>query len=280
MTDHGPAEPAGESGPDRAGASNAGRTPVRGIRAGAIQSGRDVRRMFDRIVPRYDLMNRVMTGGRDEAWRQMVAKRAAAGAAAISPSPAVLDVATGTGDLAFAIRRAGVTTVVGIDFSREMIAAAHRKAGGEDDATSFLVGDALRLPFADRTFDACTVAFGLRNMTDYDAALAEMTRILRPGGTFICLEMTPFRRPLAGPVFRLYFDRLVPLVGGVLSGDLAAYRYLPRSVEAFPPAHELAERMRAIGLDDVEYSLLGFGAVAIHSGTRPLHSGQDGPETL
>jgi len=265
MTDHEPIEPPRDTSAEHAGP----RKPVQAIRTGAMQSGREVRRMFDRIVPRYDLMNRVMTGGRDEVWRKMVATRAAARAAAVTPSAAVLDVATGTGDLAFAIRRAGAATVVGLDFSREMIAAAYKKASREDDSISFLVGDALHLPFPDEAFDACTVSFGLRNMADYDAALAEMTRILRPGGTFICLEMTPIRRPIVGPLFRVYFDRLVPLVGGLLSGNLSAYRYLPRSVEAFPPAHDLAERMRAIGLDDVEYSLLGLGAVAIHSGTRP-----------
>ncbi|CAA9590221.1 MAG: hypothetical protein AVDCRST_MAG88-4757, partial [uncultured Thermomicrobiales bacterium] len=240
MTDQRPPGPATEPEPDAPSDAPGTplapvRQPVRAIRAGAIQSSREVRRMFDRIVPRYDLMNRVMTGGRDSVWRTMVAKRAAEGL----PAAAVLDVATGTGDLAFAIRRAGAGTVVGVDFSSEMIAAAHHKAGAGDGTTSFLVGDALRLPFPDKTFDACTVSFGLRNMADYDAALAEMTRILRPGGRFFCLEMTPFRRPILGPIFRVYFDRLVPLVGGLLSGDLAAYRYLPRSVEAFPAAHEL-----------------------------------------
>jgi len=277
MTEDGSTGPSGpgpgvdpEVSPEAPGGEPLGaRQPIRAIRAGAIQSSREVRRMFDRIVPRYDLMNRVMTGGRDNVWRKMMAKRAATSAAALGPSVTVLDVATGTGDLAFAIRRAGAGTVVGIDFSREMIVAAHHKADDKDSATSFLVGDALRLPFPDQTFDACTVSFGLRNMANYDAALAEMTRILRPGGTFFCLEMTPFRRPILGPVFRVYFDRLVPLVGGLLSGDLAAYRYLPRSVEAFPGAHELADRMRGAGLEDVEYALLGFGTVAIHSGTRP-----------
>lgn len=233
---------------------------------GAIRSGRDIRRMFDRIVPRYDLMNRVMTGGRDAVWRTMVAREAVA---AYPGGARVLDVATGTGDLAFAIREAGASEVVGVDFSRQMILSARDKARRKGDPSTFLIADALHLPFDDATFDACTVSFGLRNMADYDAALREMTRILRPGGMLICLEMTPFQRPIVGPLFRVYFERIVPLVGGALSGDLSAYRYLPRSVEAFPTAHELAERMRRIGLENVRYSLLGLGAVAIHSGTRP-----------
>lgn len=235
-------------------------------REGAIRSGSDIRRMFDRIVPRYDLMNRVMTGGRDAVWRGMVARQAVG--ACPGGTAVVLDVATGTGDLALAIREAGAAKVIGADFSGEMIRAAGDKARHRGDPSAFLVADALHLPFADATFDACTVAFGLRNMVDYDAALREMTRVLRPGGVFICLEMTPFQRPILGPLFRVYFERVVPLVGGALSGSLSAYRYLPRSVEAFPAAHDLAERMRGIGLEDVQYSLLGFGTVAIHSGKR------------
>lgn len=237
------------------------------LRKGAIRSGSDIRRMFDRIVPRYDLMNRVMTGGRDAVWRGMVARQAVG--ACPGGTAVVLDVATGTGDLALAIREAGAAKVIGADFSGEMIRAAGDKARHKGDPSVFLVADALHLPFPDATFDACTVAFGLRNMVDYDAALREMTRVLRPGGVFICLEMTPFQRPLLGPLFRVYFERVVPLVGGVLSGSLSAYRYLPRSVEAFPAAHDLAERMRGTGLEDVQYSLLGFGTVAIHSGKRP-----------
>lgn len=239
----------------------------RAPREGAIRSGRDIRRMFDRIVPRYDLMNRVMTAGRDAVWRTLVARQAVDGPPGGSVD--VLDVATGTGDLAFAIREAGASKVVGVDFSREMILSARTKARRKGDRSTFLIADALHLPFANGTFDACTVSFGLRNMVDYDAALREMTRVLRPGGLFICLEMTPFQRPILGPLFRVYVERVVPVVGGVLSGNLSAYRYLPRSVEAFPTAHDLAERMRGIGLEDVQYSLLGFGAVAIHSGKRP-----------
>lgn len=232
-------------------------------RRGALQSGREVRAMFGRIVPRYDLMNRIMTGGRDLVWRKMVAKQ-------VGQAPLVLDVATGTGDLAFALRDAGAKRVIGLDFSDGMIATAVQKAAHEmRQGVTFLVGDALRLPFADGTFDACTVGFGLRNMVSFEAALREMRRVLRPGGRFVCLEMTPFRRPILGPLFRVYFEQAVPLVGGVLSGDLKAYRYLPRSVAVFPAAHELADLMHKAGFVDVEYQLLAFGTVAIHTGLRP-----------
>jgi demethylmenaquinone methyltransferase/2-methoxy-6-polyprenyl-1,4-benzoquinol methylase len=233
---------------------------------GAIQRAAEVRHMFDRIVPRYDLVNRIMTGGRDVAWRRMVAKQVVAVEAVQGK---VLDVATGTGDLALAIRKAGAKRVIGLDFSAQMIRAAVKKLDRRDDAVSFVVGDGMRLPFADGTFDACTISFGLRNMSDYESGIREMTRILRPGGRFVCLEMTPFQRPLLGPLFKIYFERVVPMVGGLLSGNLRAYRYLPRSVRSFPKAHDLAELMRATGLEDVRYQLLGFGTVAIHSGTKP-----------
>lgn len=235
--------------------------------SGAIASKRDVRSMFDRIVPRYDLMNRLMTFGLDVHWRSLVARQAAI--LDDRASERALDVATGTGDLAFAIRKAGVREVIGVDFSRRMIEQACKKARSRPAGVAFLVGDGLRLPFADDTFDACTIAFGLRNMEDYAAAVKEMARVLRPGGRFVCLEMTPFRRPILGPLFRVYFEKVVPVVGGILSGDRHAYRYLPRSVQAFPPADGLAEILRLAGLADVRYQLLGFGTVAIHSGTKP-----------
>ena len=233
---------------------------------GAIQRAVDVRTMFDRIVPRYDLVNRIMTGGRDVAWRSMVAKQVAA---VESVQEKVLDVATGTGDLALAIRKTGNRQVIGLDFSLEMIRAAKKKLDKSEKLVTFLVGDGMKLPFEEGTFDACTISFGLRNMSNYEDGIREMTRVLRPGGRFICLEMTPFQRPLLGPLFRFYFERIVPIVGGILSGNLRAYRYLPRSVRAFPKAHDLAELMRSAGLDDVRYQLLGFGTVAIHSGAKP-----------
>jgi demethylmenaquinone methyltransferase/2-methoxy-6-polyprenyl-1,4-benzoquinol methylase len=236
--------------------SQSNRTP------GAIADPAVVRSMFDRIVPRYDLMNHLMTFGMDFRWRKMVAQRAAA------MGDRVLDVATGTGDVAFEIRAMGAREVTGLDFSPEMIAAANTKARARESGIAFLVGDAMALPFADDTFDACTVSFGLRNMPDYAAAISEMTRVLRPGGKFICLEMSPYRKPVLGRLFSFYFEQIVPIVGGVLSGDMTAYRYLPKSVAAFPTATQLVMLMRAAGLTNTHVTTVGFGTVAIHTGVK------------
>ncbi len=236
---------------------------------GALRSRDDVRDMFDRIVPRYDLMNRLMTGGLDVAWRDLTVRRALEGYA--RGTARVLDVATGTGDLALAFAEAGAGEVVGLDLSEPMLrraAAKARQRSGSARTLSWVSGDALHLPFADDRFDACTVSFGLRNMPDYAAALAEMARVLRPGGRFYCLELTPFRAPVIRPAFAWYFSRVVPLVGGVLSGDRDAYRYLPMSVAAFPDARSLAALMRDAGFDDVSWRWLGAGTVALHSGTK------------
>lgn len=229
---------------------------------GAIADPATVRTMFDRIVPRYDLMNHLMTFGMDFRWRHMIAKRAA------SMGDRVLDVATGTGDVAFAIQQAGAREVIGLDFSPEMIAAAESKARARHAPVEFLIGDAMRLPFPDDFFDACTVSFGLRNMPDYAAAIAEMTRVLRPGGRFICLEMTPYRTPVLSQLFSFYFHHIVPLVGGLLSGDSAAYRYLPQSVAAFPSSTQLVMLMRHAGLTNTHVTMLGGGTVAIHTGVK------------
>lgn len=243
-----------------------------GTGAGALRSGRDVREMFGRIVPRYDAMNRLMTGGRDVGWRRLAVRTALDGR---EPGAArVLDVATGTGDLALALAAGGAGSVVGVDFARPMLSAAAAKGrtGSVESPPRtpirWVVGDALTLPFPDAGFDACTVAFGLRNMADYGAALRETGRVLAPGGRLVCLELTPYRRPVLGRLFGWYFAKVVPVVGGILSGDRDAYRYLPTSVAAFPTAPALAELMRHAGFTAVSYRLLGGGTVALHVGTK------------
>lgn len=232
--------------------------------SGAMKSDTQIAGMFDRITRRYDLMNRLMTFGQDVGWRKKAVK-AALGAG----SDAALDVATGTGDLAIALADGGFRQVTGLDFSTEMIAAAESKRYDRLDLT-FVVGDAMALPFPDDTFDAVTVSFGLRNMRDYAAAIAEMTRVVRPGGRWICLELTPYRTPVLGSMFNWYFRAIVPRIGGWLSGDAEAYRYLPMSVAAFPDAKSLIALMEQAGLRACEYELLGFGTVALHVGIKPV----------
>jgi demethylmenaquinone methyltransferase/2-methoxy-6-polyprenyl-1,4-benzoquinol methylase len=231
--------------------------------AGALRQPGEIESMFDQIVGRYDLMNRLMTGGMDIRWRREAA-RAAIGEGAAR----VLDVATGTGDLALELTRQGVPLVIGADFSSEMLHAAGRKRAEQRETRIQLArGDAMHLPFAEESFDAVTVAFGLRNMPDYSGAIVEMTRVLKPGGRLVILEMTPLQRPLLNRIASLYADRLIPVVGGIIR-NRDAYGYLPRSVNAFPPAGELAIIMRRAGLNFVRYRLFNFGSVALHRGVK------------
>ena len=224
--------------------------------------------MFDRIVPRYDLLNRVMTGGRDVAWRSLAVREALRGRDA--ERTRVLDIATGTGDLALALRAAGVREVVGLDFSAPMLREAMRKdaASGQRPWVTWVEGDAMALPFPDGSFDAVTVAFGLRNMPSYGGALREMVRVLRPAGTLVCLETTTPTSPILRRVFDWSFSRIVPRIGALLSGDADAYGYLPASAAVFPDAEALGRMMVAAGLERVRYRRLGMGTVALHVGTR------------
>lgn len=221
----------------------------------------EVRAMFDRIAPRYDLLNRAMTMGIDGRWRE-----AAAGAADLAAGERALDCCTGTGDLAFALERrvTGSGGVVGIDFSPQMIDRAAAKAAERGSAATFRVGDALALPFGDDAFDAATVAFGIRNVDDLDRALAEMSRVVRPGGRVVILEITTPARFRA--FYGLWFDRLVPRLGRLLGRDGAAYAYLPASVRRFPEPPELAARMSGAGLVDIRWRLFAAGIVALHHG--------------
>ena len=221
--------------------------------------------MFDRIAGVYDLMNSAMTAGLHHQWRQRAVDRAE-----VAPGCDALDVACGTGDLAFELRRriGADGRVVGCDFSEPMLELARRKSGERGLAVEFGWADALDLPYGDASFDAVTIGFGARNLADLDRGLVEMTRVLRPGGRLVILEITrPTREPLAS-FYGLWFDRLVPMLGG-LAGDPDAYSYLPESVRTFPEPRELAAKMDAAGLAEIRWLLLAGGIIAIHSGRLP-----------
>ena len=226
---------------------------------------RFVRAMFTRIARRYDLMNSLMTFGRHQAWR-----RAAARMTAPRPGGVALDIATGTGDLALAlIETTEVRRVFGIDFSEGMLAVGQRKLRdpGLGNRVSFVAGDALSLPFPDRTFDGVTSAFLLRNLADLRQGLAEMRRVVKPGGAVVALEIAQPTLPGFRQFFRWYFHGLVPWAGGIIGGDREAYSYLPSSVDRFVTPDELGRLMEAVGLGRVIYRRLGLGTVTIHVGT-------------
>jgi demethylmenaquinone methyltransferase/2-methoxy-6-polyprenyl-1,4-benzoquinol methylase len=214
-----------------------------------------VRMMFDRIAPVYDAMNRLMTAGLDVRWRRRAAR------SVVRPGDRVLDGACGTGDLALADAEAGAREVVGVDFSPRMLERARRKS----PEIEWVEGDLLALPFADGSFDAATVGFGVRNVVELEQGLRELRRILRPGGRLAVLEITQPRGPLR-PFFNLWFDRIVPLIGRALPTG-GAYAYLPASVRRFPRAEELAQLLSRAGFDDVRFELLGGSIVALHTGT-------------
>jgi demethylmenaquinone methyltransferase / 2-methoxy-6-polyprenyl-1,4-benzoquinol methylase len=222
-----------------------------------------VRAMFDRIAGFYDVMNSVMTAGLHHDWR-----RRAVDLAEVAPGDRVLDVATGTGDLALELaRRVGPQgAVVASDFSEEMLARAQAKAVDAAAPVTVEWGNALELPYADGEFAAATVGFGARNFSDLDRGLSEMARVVRPGGRVVVLEITTPTRPPLSSFYRLWFDRVVPLIGR-LAGDPEAYSYLPSSVKRFPGPRELAARMDRCGLD-VRYVVTAGGIIALHVGTR------------
>jgi demethylmenaquinone methyltransferase/2-methoxy-6-polyprenyl-1,4-benzoquinol methylase len=220
--------------------------------------------MFDRIAGRYDRMNEVMTAGLHRQWRAR-----AADLAGVGPGDRVLDVATGTGDLALELagRVAPGGEVVGIDFAERMLELARAKgaAAGVDAALEWRQANALDLPFADDEFAAATVGFGARNFADLERGLAEMARVVRPGGRVVVLEITTPQRPPLSWFHRIWFDRIVPLLGRA-AGDADAYRYLPSSVRRFPTAPDLAAAFDRAGLRRVRWVLTAGGIIAIHAG--------------
>jgi demethylmenaquinone methyltransferase/2-methoxy-6-polyprenyl-1,4-benzoquinol methylase len=254
------------------------RSPLPGTRpAGAgdeAAASRQVREMFSRIAPRYDLLNHVLSLRFDVAWRKRLARRFHT--LLSTPDTRVLDLCCGTGDLALALAAESHhgggqanARIVGADFAHPMLVRAREKTQGPGIASvQFLEADALHVPFADETFDLITTAFGFRNLANYEAGLAEFYRVLRPGGSLAILEFAEPDGALFGKLYRFYFRRVLPRIGGLVSGNSQAYGYLPNSVERFPRPSELAKLMERAGFQDVAFDRWTGGIVAMHTARR------------
>lgn len=227
--------------------------------AGGPGRSRYVNRMFGRIAPRYDLMNSLMTLGRDRSWRRLTAILAAP-----EPGGLALDLGTGSGELALELANLGCR-VVGLDSCLPMMEVARQKGASRDGGRVCLAGgDALHLPFPETIFDCITAGFALRNLADLDQALREMYRVLKPRGRLAALELTPPKSRIAHLLHRVYAHRCVPLLGRVVGGGADAYTYLPQSVDHFPDAEALRQAMLKVGFVRVSYRRLALGMVAIH----------------
>jgi demethylmenaquinone methyltransferase/2-methoxy-6-polyprenyl-1,4-benzoquinol methylase len=224
-----------------------------------------VRAMFGRLAHRYDLANHVLSFNIDRYWRRYTVKRVRD--VLCRPEAVVLDICCGTGDLVVALERERRAPVWGSDFCHPMLAAAREKIGRGNGRSQFFEADALVLPLADASVDLITVAFGFRNLANYEAGLREMRRVLRPGGVAAILEFSQPPNRLFGAVYSFYSRRILPLIGGVLTGSGDAYRYLPESVRKFPDPPQLAEEMERAGFRSVRFERLTGGIVALHLGT-------------
>ena len=237
-------------------------------------ASRKVREMFTEIAPRYDFLNHLLSLEFDRAWRARTARR-------LRPileraDARVLDLCCGTGDLAFALARSGPARVIGADFSHAMVVRANTKSRAQtrevkaevSPPVRFFEADALRLPFADNSFDLITTAFGFRNLANYESGLREIRRVLKAGGTLAILEFTEPAPGLLGDLYRWYCRTVLPKIGGLLSGNPNAYKYLPASVARFLRPEELASLMTQVGYGSVSYELWTFGSVALHIGIK------------
>jgi demethylmenaquinone methyltransferase / 2-methoxy-6-polyprenyl-1,4-benzoquinol methylase len=253
--------------------------PVKGTRPeGAVteaDASKKVREMFTQIAPRYDLLNHLLSLQLDRLWRARTARLLQP--ILDRPDALALDLCCGTGDLAFALARAGKARIVGADFAHAMLVRATEKSAAlvpppNQAAVSpmcFFEADALRLPFADACFDLVTTAFGFRNLANYEAGLREIQRVLKPGGTVAILEFTEPPNGLLGDFYRWYFCKVLPKIGGLISGERFAYTYLPKSVARFFRPPELAALMSTIGYLSVDYHVWTLGTVALHTAVRP-----------
>ena len=233
----------------------------------APEHGRAVRAMFSRIAGRYDLMNTLMTGGRDRIWQQQVIR-----AARLASGGRLLDVGTGTGAIArTASRKVAALAVTAVDFTPEMMQQGRHRASG--DAIQWCAADALHLPFAANHFDAVTSGYLMRNVGDVPRALAEQVRVVRPGGRVVCLDTSPPPRHVLRPLLRFFLKRIIPLLGQVVAGDRRAYTYLPETTQAFMEPAALARLMVRAGLCGVQHRRFMCGTIAIHAGTKPAARG-------
>lgn len=228
------------------------------------EASRWVRSMFARVAPRYDLANHLLSANVDRYWRSRTVTRVQD--ILTRPETRVLDLACGTGDLLIALERAAGRRLIGSDFCHPMLAAARTKLQRDRLQSVLIESDALALPFADSSLDLITIAFGYRNLADYRAGLDEMRRVLRPGGALAILEFTQPPNKLFASFYNWYSRRILPLVGGMISGAPEAYEYLPESVRRFPNAPDLARLMREAGFAAVDWQYLTFGIVALHMG--------------
>ena len=234
--------------------------------ANEIAHARAVREMFSGIAGRYDLLNHILSINIDKRWRRLVRERMQAVLA--NPHAVILDVACGTGDLSLELKRHAKARVVGSDFCHPMLAVAKGKTYEAAASIPYVEGDAMQLPFADESFDGLTIAFGLRNLSNFADGLKELNRVLKPGGKLAVLEFSTPIVPGFRGLFNFYFTRILPRIGGAVSGSQGAYEYLPDSVSKFPDQKSLAQLMRSTGYSEVEYMNLTGGIAAIHTGRK------------
>lgn len=227
-----------------------------------------VRKMFSSIAARYDLLNRLFSFGTDVRWRRELASEIPE-----AGNHPILDVATGTADVALTMEEvcAGDRLIVGTDFTLPMLRVGSNKiSDNRSQRIRLTAGDAYSLPFKENTFDAVTIAFGLRNLAHRVEGLREMARVLIPGGRVVILEFSPMNRPVLGPLFRFYFHRIMPFLGGIISGDRGAYHYLPESVDQFPDPLGLGQEMMEAGFTEVKYRALTMGIAYLHVGIKAV----------
>ena len=228
----------------------------------ALKSPDLVETMFDAVADRYDLANRLLTFGRDQRWRNLAARLTRANKESL-----VLDACTGTADLALAVNKVTGSKVVGVDFSKDMLRVGVEKIekAGLSESITFKHASVMELPYEDDAFDAVTIGFGLRNTPDYQAAIKEFYRVVKPGGYFVCLESSQPESLFLKIPYKIYLSIMFPIIGRIASSDYKAYKYLSDSTQAFPPKKELAGMMGEAGWKDVSIKGLLFGSIAIHS---------------